>query len=166
MTSIDNIWRATIKYGHHVRSNNLNGLEQWNQLKAIIPLNTCNFTWTDQSKSHYLKLKHLDVLGDDDDDHNHPSWIPHHFLLQHGRIIEKNPIGNLQRLLQIAYNVGQYTAQLGIDVQYYTQDMLVQFMMDNYDCINTYINDSVKITLNKSCDDNFFNMLSKLSTSS
>ena len=114
-------WNMSFECGFKTHHLGLSGLDEWNKLKSIIPRETFVGEWTDSVKMYYGSLKNLYVKGDTivnehgveirDDDTN--IWEPHHFLLQHGRIIYNNPNASMIRLMQIAFNNGQLEAIRG-----------------------------------------------------
>lgn len=135
--TIQTLWNAVDAYGFSVRrQKKISGLEAWNKIKSAIPV--INIQWSETSKSIYEQLRRLGVTGDDDDEKN-PSWEHHHFLIQHGRIVKNNE-GSLLRLLQIAYNTGQYrAAKCEKDAQnHYTELMLETYIIGDFGNPCTY----------------------------
>jgi hypothetical protein len=112
MEIINSLWNETINYGYRTRKSKSDGLIRWNELKVLIP--NIKLEWTDKSKTFYNILVSLGVNDSEsskDANMDHTEWERHHYLLQHGRIIKNNEEGSLVRLLQIAYNIGQFNAE-------------------------------------------------------
>ena len=133
-SKIEQLWHIVENYGYLVRFNNINGRFAWNDINNIFP--DVTFNWTEKSKQHYTMLKRLGVRGDDNDPLD-DLWEPYHFLLQHGRIVHKNN-GSLMRLMQIAYNCGQYK-NCAERLNIYTSQMRELFISGKYEHIDTYI---------------------------
>ena len=143
------LWQKIKIFGMLVRKNRLDGLDSWTIIKDNIP-NTIKLIWSSNSLNFYQHLRDLGVKGGDgegeiDDDKTSPAWEPHHFLLQHGRIIKNNRNGDLRRLCQIAYNSGQLDGQIELESSFYTQEML-EFIKENklYE-LSTFISENIKI---------------------
>jgi hypothetical protein len=139
------LWMNTIARGKAIRSENKDGLQAWNDMKNTLPSNEC-VVWKKITMKYYSDLRELGVTGDDGDEKNE-NWAPNHFLLQLGRIIKNNPRGgNVVRLCQIAYNIGQLSAELdkehlsGISV--YTADMKRYFYKHGLGELNSYVEQS------------------------
>jgi len=137
---IHNLWDSIIKYGYRTRSNNMNGLERWNLVKEIIP--NMNIEWTDKSRKIYDDLKNLNVDSSESSEEltfklSHSEWEKQHFLIQHGRIIYKNKNGTIVRLMQIAYNIGQFKAEN--EREKYSDNIIKYYNDNKLDDINTYI---------------------------
>ncbi len=135
------LWDRVINYGYLIRKNSKDGLESWNLLKKLIPEQ--HIEWTDKSKKFYKELIDLGVNSNESPEEakmTKPKWERHHYLLQHGRIVEKNPKGNLIRLLQIAYNSGQFKAEL--EKQVYPKEQLQYYIINELNKVNTYITDT------------------------
>lgn len=133
--------------GFKTRGCGYNGLIEWKNLCATYSSEVLDtpVEWTDEVKTFYDIFRDLDVTGDDSDlgsDHNHPDhkkWENHHFLIQAGgRIVKNNPNGTMRRLLQIAYNIGQYNAQAPIYGSY-TDVQMGMFQILNMNRLETYI---------------------------
>jgi hypothetical protein len=108
------------KYGYIVRSNDLDGLHCWNEIKTILSSISCEeLHWNIKLKN--LNNKYIDINGaykyihtklgmkgeDDDNEKKNPNWEKFHFFLQLARIPKNNTECSLIRLCQIAYNLGQ-----------------------------------------------------------
>lgn len=106
-------WLDIIKYGFYIRSNKKDGLQGWKDIKekysteTLYPLN-----------DDYIKILNKATYVDDiwtlpDLGLFDNSIEEHHFLIQLFRIAKLNKEGiniNEQRLIQIAYNIGQLKA--------------------------------------------------------
>lgn len=116
--TIEKLWAEFEKYGFEVRSKAKLGNDAWQVVKKNF--SDCSFSkWNEPSVSYYKTMKELKLYGDtivdkdgkevnDNDDHS--IWEPHHFMIQHGRIVSNNK-PSLMRLAQIAYNAGQLRSE-------------------------------------------------------
>ena len=135
---LEELWNSIIKYGERTREGNMNGLERWNLVKELIP--NVKIQWNESAKKIYDDLISLGANNSEDwkdSGLSHPDWERQHYLLQHGRIIFKNPDGNLVRLYQIAYNIGQFKAEN--EKNKYSENILKYYNDNKLDDINTYI---------------------------
>jgi len=132
--TVEDLWRRFKEYGYAVRSIGKYGGEAWNEVKSILVGigDDGNFAeWVDISTRYYEHMKEkLKLLGDTindidgkekNDNLDHSVWEPHHFMLQHGRIVVNNK-PSLLRLLQIAYNSGQLKRVIETNRNVYTAD--------------------------------------------
>jgi len=134
------LWENTINYGYNTRKNKKDGLERWNYYKKLIP--DCKIVWKDTTKNIYKNLQDLGVNADDNETLSgmtHEKWERHHYLIQHGRIIHNNPSGSLVRLLQIAYNIGQFRVELEKEI--YPIEQLQYYILHELNKVTTYISD-------------------------
>ena len=120
------LFNEVIEYGYYVRkldetSNKtlmINfGLDCWNMIKnKIVKLNLpFDVKWNEHLDTTNMYNYIHDVLnmkGDESDDTNDPNWKYYHFVLQLIRIPKNNPICNITRACQVAYNIGQYKASI------------------------------------------------------
>jgi len=136
------LWSCLIDYGYKTRINNKNGLERWNYVKQLFP--EYKLTWKESSTKIYNNLLKLDVI-EDETGLSHEEWERHHYLLQHGRIINNNPDGSLVRLMQIAYNIGQFRAEQ--EKKSYPVKQLAYYNENKLDKISSYINNISKLPL-------------------
>jgi len=150
-----NLWESIIKYGYRTRISNLNGLKRWNQVKEIFP--DYKIEWKNNTDKIYNDLINLGVVSTETSENSglsHTEWERHHYLLQHGRIIAKNPEGSLLRLLQIGYNIGQFKAEN--ERKPYNDKLLKYYNDNNLDDISTYIkikiDNKVKKPINSKLD--------------
>lgn len=121
---MNKLFKNVIKYGYFVRKNKLDGLKYWNKLKIFVNENfdkTIEGDWNitivtndgntlDEIDNIYDYFHDdLGMKGEEDDEKNE-NWEKYHFFLQLIRIPKKNKI-DLIRLLQIAYNIGQFYSE-------------------------------------------------------
>jgi hypothetical protein len=115
MDKLQILWDAIIKYGYEIRLSNKDGFAGWVAIKQKLTPFDFKLEWTDASKLFAEKLVSLGVDNSDSFETSglatHELWEKNHFLFQHGRIIRNSPDATLVRLLQIAYNVGQFKAE-------------------------------------------------------
>lgn len=133
-----NLWESIIKYGYRTRISNLNGIKRWNLVKEIFP--DYSIEWKNDTDKIYNDIINLGVVSTETSDNSglsHIEWERHHYLLQHGRIIHKNPEGSLIRLLQIGFNIGQFKAEN--ERKPYNDKLLKYYNDNNLDNISTYI---------------------------
>ena len=156
---LTSIFRSVKKYGYHVRKYKIDGKDAWANIeKKIIDIeekigfNIPLGGWTPESYSFYTDLLAKGVVEEVSPTVPHGEWIYHHFLLQHGRLARKEC--HLNRLLQIAYNAGQFEYCIKNDEGglMYNRDRLQYYVDRNLNNINSYINlclisfkDSIKI---------------------
>lgn len=143
-----NLWESIIKYGYRTRISNLNGLKRWNLVKEIFP--DYNLRWNNNTDKIYNDLIKLGIVSTETSENSglsHIEWERHFFLLQHGKIIEKNPNGSLIRLLQIGFNIGQFKAEN--ERKPYNDKLLKYYNDNNLDNISTYIDIKIDKTLDK-----------------
>lgn len=122
-----------IAYGDAIRSSGLSGLDSWNKVKILIPYQ--ELEWRSNAKTFYHSMRLMGVTGDDSDEVT-SEWEVHHFLIQHGRIVKKND-ASLLRLLQIAYNAGQFNAS--VSSQTYTDEMRSFYRQNKLNNIESYV---------------------------
>jgi hypothetical protein len=142
---LSELWGVMIKYGYETRIHNKDGLEKWNVVKPVFP--DCKISWKESSKEIFKNLQKLEVNGDDGDEEkyklSHQDWERQHYLLQHGRIIHKNNPGSLLRLMQIAYNIGQFRAEQ--ERKSYPVKQLTYYRDNKLDSLSTYIDHISKL---------------------
>ena len=123
-------------YGINTRKNSpIKGLENWNKIKSSLPL--FQTTWLPHVKEMYQHMKEvLGIIEDEKDALSHEQWEYHHFFLQHVRIPTLNfDQASLMRLMQIAYNAGQYSACL----DHYSAELKKYYIDNKLDCLETYM---------------------------
>jgi len=152
------LFNSVIEYGKITKSNkntstSTDGLTNWNNIKKYMnDSKLCNWTinivFNDGKKSSDIQQiydyvhDNLHMKGDDlDPKSNMESWEPAHFILQLIRIPKNNQC-SIQRLLQVAFNIGQYYAVLDNPIynSIYTPDVIQYFTDNKLSDINSYIN--------------------------
>jgi len=141
-----------MRIGYEVRKNEMDGLEEWNKIKGSLKTKT-KFEWNKKAKEYHKKLEKYIELDDEKDDVRKPSeyYSQHHFYYQLGRIVKRNPDPKLERLFQIAYNIGQFISVLlneNDGKKIYTEEMLDLFNRKKLYNINSYITDEEKEKIN------------------
>jgi hypothetical protein len=104
------IWDSVVKYAESINEKGIPGLQAWNTICPILKEIDLEGCWTSESLLFYNQLKDLNILEDRTVcEEKCVDWEKHHFLLQHGRIPHNNKNSpSLLRLLQIAFNAGQF----------------------------------------------------------
>ena len=139
---INNLWNVLINYGYETRIKKKDGLERWNFVKKLFP--DFNVVWKESSKTIYQDLLDLGVIEEETGSGlSHEDWERHHYLLQHGRIIHNNPEGSLVRLMQIAYNIGQFNAEQ--EKKSYPVKLLTYYRSHKLEKLITYISHISKL---------------------
>jgi len=147
MDKLKILWDAIIKYGYEIRSSNKNGLVGWLAVKEKLTPFDFKLEWTESSKVFAEKLIGLGVNNSDSFETSGLAtkelWDRDHFLIQHGRIIRNNPEATLVRLLQIAYNVGQFNAEN--EKTKYSDQLLTYYHINQLNKLTTFIKPIVSI---------------------
>ena len=155
-------------YGRYVRSNSLNGLDGWANIKQFlsnpgnsiavqqintilgtewnlsVQIETSNISDLDQIYEHVHGSNdgQLHMYGEENDDVSKSldpdTWSKYHFYLQLVRIPKNNKL-DLIRLLQIAYNLGQLSCVIESDKQIYNKQVIDFFETNKLNDISTYI---------------------------
>ena len=152
---MEELFNLIKNYGYIVRTNNLDGLASWNEMKTLLVSIRCEgLIWN-------INVKNLDeksitgienaynyvhnTLGmkGEDTDPKGPNWEKFHFYLQLVRIPYNNPDCNLVRLAQVAYNLGQLSAVY--DDAVYSPDVKTFYSMNNLDKTSAYTKSSCTI---------------------
>lgn len=154
--NISELWDLVYEYGKYVRDNKLDGLKKWNEIKNLllkikIPKLT-SIDWSDRSKKLFCELTdEYKVTGFKD---GFPKdQEAHHFLVQHGRIVKLYNF-DVRRLLQIAYNKGQFISQQEREKDFikseksYTDDQIKFYNDNNLGNIETYVSENNIKTIN------------------
>ena len=151
---MEELFNLIKNYGYIVRTNNLDGLTSWNEMKATLStINCAELTWNiklrNLNRKKITNLKnaynyvhgYLGMLGEDNlTEKKDLNWEKFHFFLQLVRIPYKNPDCELVRLCQIAYNLGQLSAVY--DDAVYIPNVKQFYEMNNLDKMSTYITSS------------------------
>lgn len=135
---IYDLWEEIILFGYKIRKDNKNGKAGWDAIKVLIP--DMSVSWLEDSKSFYDKLAALKVNTAETFEEagmSREEWERHHFLIQHGRIINKNPEGSLVRLLQIAYNIGQFKRES--ENKMYSAEQMRFYIENELNKVTSYI---------------------------
>ncbi len=142
MATLNVLWRNVRGYGNMVRSEELDGLEYWEILKKVLEPYSMKIQWSATCLTFYNALITIGVIEEHDEKTMRQSeWERHHFLLQHGRIPFKNASNaNLIKLLQIAYNDGQFKAEF--DRGEYSEEHVVYYQDHWLGDLTTYIDDN------------------------
>jgi hypothetical protein len=161
------LWNSIVEYGYNVRkiiiqtNNGINiGQKAWQLLKDDFS----NYDF-EMDSIKYEKLDCINLLKgeyikqDSDKDHelvqikindmtlNNTKEIDH-FFIQHFRIaITVNNKLSVQKLMQIAYNVGQFKASRENNM--YNSELVQYYDKNELDKLKTYISNSDKITVLK-----------------
>jgi len=139
------LWTEMIQYGYNVRSKGKDGLVAWTNIKVFIP--GLKITWTEHSKTIYESLLAFGVSPTDEtyeaSGMTKEEWDRDHFLIQHGRIIKNNLDGTLVRLMQIAYNAGQFRAER--EKNSYNPIKLKYYDDNKLDELETYITEPIEL---------------------
>lgn len=141
------LWILVLQKGYDVRKAKLDGYAEWQLLKAqfsTIP--------SPQFPVNDIIIKIIEncyTVLDDDEDHAFAKFefadislnnkkVTDHFFIQHFRIpyMEKYQL-NLVKLLQIAYNVGQFKA--AAEMRSYDDSVVNFYKWNNLDDIRTFI---------------------------
>ena len=138
ISSIRELWDIVSEYGYNVRQKNINGLDAWNKIKPLLKSVKYSLDW---KNNFYDDLLMVGVRDVDKEDMPYNEWQKHHFLIQHGRIVKRNP-PSIMRLMQIAFNSGQFRAVR--DSPIYTQEMLDFYDDNKLSDVETYIDISSK----------------------
>jgi hypothetical protein len=154
---MEELFNLVKNYGYIVRTNDLNGLASWNEMKALIPSITCKLDWSIKlykidgnpitSIGDAYKYVHVELGMEGEDNPTEKSninWEKFHFFLQLVRIPYKNPICDLVRLAQVAYNLGQLSAVY--DDSVYTPKVKQFYHRNNLDVMSTYTSSSCSIS--------------------
>jgi len=153
---MEQLFELVKNYGYIVRTNNLDGLASWNEMKAIILTISCKgLAWNINLLN--LNRERLTTINDaynyvhntlgmegEESDPRSVNWEKFHFFLQLVRIPKNNDC-NLTRLCQIAYNLGQLSAVYDDDVVY-KPNVKQFYTMNNLDKMSTYTSSSCPIS--------------------
>ena len=155
---MEELFSLVKNYGYIVKSNELDGLKNWNAIKYYLSSISCDgLKWSIILKD--LENKTLDINGaynyiyttlnmkgeDNEEEIRNNNWEKFHFFLQLARIPKNNKDCNLVRLCQIAYNLGQLSAVYNDVV--YTRDVKQFFTINKLDKLSTYTRSSCVISI-------------------
>lgn len=115
---VEKLWQKIYEYGLFVRKNDMDGLDAWNKIKVILQKYNKDCEWLPEATNRYSEMKAKFNIVDEDNDSSWSAdkkqlWEETHFFFQHSRIPynSRTSGANLLRLMQIAYNAGQYEAE-------------------------------------------------------
>ncbi len=113
---VEQLWDKVFEYGLFVRKNKIDGLSAWNKIKTILQKYNKNCEWLPEAIKRYDEMKSKFNIVDNEkesswSDEEKKEWEETHFFFQHSRIPHGTPNANLLKLMQIAYNAGQFTAE-------------------------------------------------------
>jgi hypothetical protein len=147
-TDISNLWRKIMDYGYDVNKKNQNGLQMWQPMKEIYN----NTTYLGKVENPlFLNVVNENILmGSDVTELTDVKIVINgitldntmegdHFFIQHFRIpiVSKFNL-TLLKLLQIAYNAGQFKAQR--EKNYYNEKIISFYDANKLDKLETYLN--------------------------
>lgn len=171
MEKIEDLWKSIISYGKMVRAKNLDGLQSWIKIKDLLKNNKEEGRWNDEIVTIYGEMKSKLGLKEEeceikDGPNSHEEWEKHHVYLQHARIPTLN-YGECQlyRIMQIAYNAGQYNAFktdsfYNVSIKGINNKTLNKYYDEKkLSDISTYINKNDLIKFEKSLDKNLLNSI-------
>ena len=135
MNALQIKFKQTIEDGTTIRRNNGDGLACWKDLKSMFstdPLEKLKWVtlFIKPNPEFRKSLSELDEKNDDGTMNE-----PNHYLRQLVNIPIKNPVLCEQRLMQIAYNIGQYKAS----IEKYSRDINASFTTHEMDSIGYYV---------------------------
>lgn len=155
MEKIQQLFYLAIQYGYQSYAKSLNGQESWNKLKDKldstkicewqISRNFSNGFVSSNIEQIYSKIHDdLEMHGEEGDMDKYSitkvQWERFHFVLQTIRI-PKNSHCSLQKIIQIAFNIGQYRA--ANENMNYRPEVIEFITSNNLDKVESYINISV-----------------------
>jgi hypothetical protein len=156
---MEKLFNTVINYGYYVRLNGIKGLEAWNEIKKDInrddekniklssKINKWNISVNINNKKtteipiiyNYFKYE-MNLHGDENDREQYKidekTWEINHFYLQLIRIPKNNGC-NIQRLLQIGYNIGQLVCEM--KRKRVSEEQIKFFIMNRLYSMNTYV---------------------------
>lgn len=158
--SLSDLWNEIKTKGYSVRKNNLNGLSEWQPLKDIFMKMKLDIGKIPVS-NEYRELMYGYIIGADIENHTDSKFAiidnidkilsavqlnntieSHHFFIQHFRIpfLEDYQL-SVVKLLQIAYNAGQFKAESekNDDYMIYPREFIQFYEMHNLGEIESFI---------------------------
>jgi hypothetical protein len=157
-SALYDLFEAVVEYGKQVRQRKLNGFDMWGEIKTKFSDETGQCKWNIDRTINAELVSDLDAIynyihddlgmagdddkdiveeGDADYDAKHALWENRHFFLQLIRIAKKNEC-SLMRLMQVAYNVGQFQADL--DNPIYTEKVKNFYDANKMGSLHSYVN--------------------------
>jgi len=134
------LYEGLINYGYNIRKTGKSGHDAWLEIKNKIPEQL--LVWSYDATKYYVDLTTgLAAIPDVEpvklNSIGQYQWERNYFLLQHGRVIKKYPQASLAKLLQIAYNTGQFLAEN--EIVPYPQAHLQYFINKQLNKITSFI---------------------------
>ena len=136
------IWYQMAEKGYAVRHDNLCGLTEWLKLHPTLSdfkYDLSAFSWNPcvNWSQIYGELRNMCETGETFDlNRNTHKWVRDHFLLQHPRIVLRNPEFSCLRLAQIGYNYGQMMSEHSR--QRYEKPIIKHYFKNKLDMPETY----------------------------
>jgi len=144
---LDKLFNEMIHYGFYVRSSKLDGLNAWQEKSSSLDNNLELGKW---KHNRIIKDGSLDTLeqiydyvyntlgmkGEESTDRINPFFEQHHFLLQLARL-PKNDKCTIKKILQIAYNIGQFMASVSSEA--YSTQAIEFYHINNLNKLESYV---------------------------
>jgi hypothetical protein len=152
MNKFQELFDLAIKYGYESKSRNINGQESWNYIKnKLDSTKICEWSITrifpDGEIVYDINLiyskihNELKMYGEDGDEvaHKltHENWERAHYVLQTARLPKKSDC-SIQKILQIAFNIGQY--QAANKTKAYNKNVNKFIELNKLDKVKSYVN--------------------------
>jgi hypothetical protein len=150
---VERLWDKIFEYGFFVRTNRIDGLSAWNNIKSILQKYNKNCEWLPEAIERYDEMKSkFDIIDNEKEsswsDEEKREWEETHFFFQHSRIPNGTPNANLLKLMQIAYNAGQFAAEKNNNS--YSKKKLDYYEKHN---LNSYLSYITPASLQKMCSE-------------
>jgi len=151
MEKIQQLFDLAIQYGYESYRNDLDGQESWNKLKdKMNSSKICEWqisrNFSDGRDINYIEQIYskihdeLQMHGEEDDMNKYSItkkvWERFHFVLQTIRIPKNSPC-SLQKIIQIAFNIGQY--MVANENMNYSPEVNEFITSNNLDKVESYI---------------------------
>lgn len=144
---LNKLFNEMIHYGFYIKSSKIDGLQAWrtksNSLDNDLEIGTWKHTRiTKDGSLNTLKQIYdyvyntLAMKGEESTDRTNPFFEEHHFLLQLARI-PKNDKCTIKKILQIAYNIGQFMAS--VESKAYSPDAIAFYHTNNLNKLESYV---------------------------
>lgn len=163
MSNVQKLWDIVFQFGYVVRYGKLDGLQCWNKIKPILSSVTPDCEWSMENiRSIYFHMKtEFNISENKFDYENNNIWESYHFYLQHSRIPYINKDDNkLVRLMQIAYNAGQYEYE---KTQFdYGDEMNKYYVDNNLASMATYMGNDNLLKIDKIINNDLIKNISEI----
>lgn len=144
---LNKLFNEMIDYGFYIKSSKIDGLQAWRTKSNSFDNDLKIGTWKHNRITKDSSLDTLEQIydyvyntlgmkGEESTDRANPFFEQHHFLLQLARL-PKNDKCTLKKILQIAYNIGQFMASVGSDA--YSQDAIKFYHINNLNKLESYV---------------------------